>query len=446
MQQRSDEMGVKPISTLLMQQAIPASIGILVLSIYGIIDTIFIGRWVGAMGIAATTIVIPINFLMASIGMAIGVGGASIISRALGADNPTKAYLTFGNQIILTLLFSISFVILGFVFNDEILSIFGAKGEILAPATTYFEIILIGIPFLAFAMMSNNVMRAEGAPKMAMMTMLIPAVVNLILDPILIAGFNMGMAGAAWATSISYIGSAAYGVYWFFFSKKSDMQLSWAKLQLKWEIVQEIFSIGIVTLARQGSVSLLAIVLNNSLFVYGGEMGVAVYGIISRLMMFANFPVLGITQGFVPIAGYNYGAKLWPRVQEVIVKAIKYGTFLAFFIFAGILLFSQQIASAFTTDADLISQSAPALMMVFAATPLIAIQLIGAAYYQAIGKALPALLLTLTKQGFCLIPLVLILPQFLGVTGIWISFPIADTLSALISYIFLKKGMKQINA
>lgn len=439
----TDDMGTAPIPSLLVKQAVPASIGILIMSIYGIVDTIFVGRYVGALGIAAITVVLPITFLISSIGMAIGVGGASIISRALGSNSTAKAWLTFGNQVTLTIVLASFIVVGGFAYQDEILIAFGGRGDILPYAKTYFHIMLYGIPFLAWAMMSNNVIRAEGKPRIAMYIMVVPAVVNMILDPILIITFDMGIAGAAWATTVSYVASAGYAV-WFFASGRTSLRIGWMHLRVQWTIVQEIFAIGIISLARQGTVSVLSIILNNALFRYGGEMSLSVYGVINRVMMFANFPVLGITQGYLPIAGYNYGAEQWPRVRQTLNLAIRSGTAIALVIFAGIMVFSESMAGIFTHDAALITATGPALRIVFAATPLIAVQLMGSGYFQAIGKPLPGLLLTLTKQGFCLIPLLLILPRFMGLAGIWYAFPIADVVSAAITYYFLWRGTAEL--
>ncbi len=439
---RSDELGRLPIGKLLMQQAVPASVGFLIMSIYGIVDTIFVGRWVGPMGIAAITVVMPITFLIASIGMAIGVGGASVISRALGGGKEEKAGLAFGNQVGLTIVISISVVILGSFFQEEILKLFGGRGDILPFAKAYFQITLMGIPFLAWAMMSNNVMRAVGAPKMAMFVLLVPAFLNILLDPIFIVLLEWGIEGAAWATTFSYIGSAVFAL-WFFFSGKSELTISPKNLWLRMAIVKEIFAIGGVTMARQSTISLLAIVLNNALLTYGSEVSVSVYGIINRMMMFANFPVIGITQGFIPIAGYNYGAERWDRVKAVIGLSIRVGTGIAVLIFTLIMFFANHIVTIFTDDLELIRLSAPALRKAFLATPLIIVQLIGSAYFQAIGKALPALLLTLTKQGFFLIPLILLLPPFFGLNGIWFAFPIADVMAASVTYYYLRREVSR---
>lgn len=441
MSQLSQELGTENISKLLIKQAVPASIGFLIMSIYGIVDTIYVGRWIGPLAIGAITVVMPISFLISSIGMAIGVGGASIISRSLGGRDKRKALKIFGNMVNLTLHLAIVLVIVGFIFDDEILMIFGGKGNILPYAKEYFRIILIGIPFLAWAMMSNNVIRAQGRPKVAMLVMVIPAILNIILDPIFIIIFKMGLAGAAWATTISYIISAGFALY-FFLKGGSEISFILRYFKLDFGLIREIFAIGSITLARQGSISLLIVVLNHSLYSYAGEMGIAVYGIVNRVMMFALFPVIGIVQGFLPIAGYNYGANNTARVKLSINISIRYAIVLASCILLIIFIFSDKVVTAFTTNESLIKDSSFALIFVFMMSPLIAVQMVGAGYFQAIGKALPALLLTMTKQGFFLIPLVLILPKFYGVNGIWYSFPIADVLSASVTWFFLQKEIK----
>ncbi|MEM6264650.1 MAG: MATE family efflux transporter [Bacteroidota bacterium] len=439
MANHSASLGTQSISRLLIKQAVPASIGILVMSIYGIVDTIFVGRFVGGNGIAAITVVMPITFLIGSIGMAIGVGGGSIISRALGAGEGRKACITFGNQITLTMGLSILIVSLGWIFQDQVLALYGGKGEVLAPAREYYRVVLLGVPFLAWAMMSNNIIRAEGEPRMAMYSMILPAVTNMILDPIFIVGFDMGMAGAGYATVFGYASSAALS-FWFFSSGRSELSFYLDNFRLRWAIVKEIFAIGGVTMARQGAISLLSIVLNNMLFAYGQETALTVYGMISRTLMFANFPVVGLIQGFLPIAGYNYGAKKYDRVKETIKLSILSGTVISFMIFTSLMLFTRNFLSIYTEDEQLLAEATPALRIVFFATPLLCMQLIGSAFYQAIGKALPALLLALAKQGICLIPLLLILPSIFGLEAIWWSFPIADVLAATLSYIFLRIG------
>lgn len=439
MAKSSGALGTDDIKQLLIKQAVPASIGILFMSINILVDTIFVGQWIGSLAIAAVTVVLPITFLISSLGMAIGIGGSSIISRALGAKDKEKAYRTFGNQIMMTLILALFFVVIGFLYSDEILLLFGANGEIMKPAKEFFIPVLIGVPFLALCMMGNNVIRAEGKAKFAMMAMIIPAFGNIFLDIIFIKFMNMGMFGAALATTISYFMCFVF-ILWFFI-KKSELRPSAHHYRFDFSLVKEISSLGLVTFSRQGVVSILAIIVNHTLFVYGGEHSVVVYGIISRMLMFALFPILGITHGFLPIAGYNYGAENYTRVKESISISIKYAALLATFIFLIILFFAQPIVAVFTNDLEVIKETPNAMRWVFAATPIIALQLIGAAYFQAAGKAIPALLLTLTKQGFFLIPLVLVLPNYFGIFGVWVAFPIADVLSTLITAYFLRKEM-----
>jgi len=437
----ADDLGTQPIGKLLIKQAVPASIGILVMSLNILVDTIFVGNWIGSVAIAAINIVLPVSFFIAAIGMAIGIGGSSVISRALGANNKEKALFAFGNQITLTLLISSTLAIFGLLYVDFMVDKFGGKGAIFDPAKIYYIIVLYGVPILALAMMGNNVIRAEGKPKFAMIAMIIPSVGNLILDYILINKLDMGMAGAAWATTSSYILCLGYILY--FFLTKSELKVKIKHLNLKYIIVKEVGALGSTTLARQGVVSIVYLLLNNILVELGNESTVTTYAIISRMLMFALFPVIGVTQGFLPIAGYNYGAKEYKRVRQSIFTAIKYASFLATLIFIILFTFPAPIVRIFTSDEAVISQTPSALRWVFAATPMIAIQLIGAAYFQAVGKALPALLLTLTKQGFFLIPLILILPNYYGVLGVWISFPIADVLSTIVTAIFLNKEIKE---
>ncbi|PWI29913.1 MATE family efflux transporter [Flavobacteriaceae bacterium LYZ1037] len=437
----SQDLGKQPIGKLLIKQAVPASIGILVMSLNILVDTIFVGNWIGSTAIAAINVVLPVSFFIAALGMSIGIGGSSIISRALGGDHTEKALKTFGNQITLTLLFTVTLVVFGLYYVDDIIPAFGGKGAIFEPAKIYYTIVLYGVPFLALCMMGNTVIRAEGKPKFAMYAMMIPSVGNLILDYIFINLLDFGMEGAAWATTISYLLCFGF-IFWYFLSKNSELKLKFPHFGLQKAIVSEIGSLGFVTLARQAVVSITYLFMNNILYDLGGESSVTAYAIVGRMLMFALFPVFGITQGFLPIAGFNYGAGKFARVRESINTAIKYAVFLATIIFILLMIFPEAITRLFTNNAEVIKETPSAMRWVFAATPIIAIQLIGAAYFQAIGKAIPALLLTLTRQGFFFIPLILILPIFYGELGVWMSFPISDILATIVTAFYLNKEIK----
>ncbi|WP_420401570.1 MATE family efflux transporter [Flagellimonas sp.] len=449
----SDQLGTEPIGKLLIKQAVPASIGILVMSLNVLVDSIFVGNWIGSIAIAAINVVLPVSFFIAALGMAIGVGGSSIISRALGSGDKQKALKTFGNQIALTLLLTIAMVALGLYFVDDLIPAFGGKGSIFPLAKVYYTIVLYGVPFLALCMMGNTVIRAEGKPKFAMIAMIIPSVGNLLMDYIFIYVFDWGMHGAAWATTAGYLFCFGYILY-FFLSKNSELKIGISHFWLNLPILSEMGSLGFVTLARQAVTSITYLLMNNILFNLGGEAMVAVYAIIGRMLMFAFFPVFGVTQGFLPIAGFNYGAVKYDRVKESIYTAIKYASLVATVVFIGLMIFPDFFTGLFLsnkenlpleeimTNAFVMDHAPNAMRMVFAATPIIALQLIGAAYFQAVGKAIPALLLTLTRQGFFFIPLILLLPHFMGELGVWLSFPIADVLATIVTGYYLRKEIK----
>lgn len=434
----SQDLGTQPIGKLLVKQAVPASIGILVMSLNILIDTIFVGNWIGSIAIAAINVVLPVSFFIAALGMSIGVGGSSIISRALGANRHPKALKTFGNQITLTVVLTTVLVAFGLLYIDNIIPAFGGKGNIFEPAKIYYKIVLYGIPLLALCMMGNTVIRAEGKPKFAMYAMLIPSVGNLVMDVIFIKFLNMGMHGAAWATTGSYALCFLF-ILWFFLSKHSELKISFSHFGLNKSIVSEISSLGFVTLSRQAIVSVTYLLMNNILYDFGGATSVTAYAIVARMLMFALFPVYGITQGFLPIAGFNYGAQQYERVRLSISTAIKYAAAFATIIFIVLMIFPESITRMFTQDQAVLIETPSAMRWVFAATPIIAIQLIGAAYFQAVGKAIPALLLTLTRQGFFFIPLIFILPKFYGELGVWLAFPVSDVLSTIVTAYFLNK-------
>jgi putative MATE family efflux protein len=446
-------LGTLPIGPLLIKQAVPASIGILVMSLNVLIDSIFVGNWIGALGIAAINVVLPVSFFIAALGMAIGIGGSSIISRAMGSHDQEKALATFGNQIALTLLLTVSMAGLGLWFAESIIPAFGGRGSIYALAKTYYTVVLYGVPFLGLCMMGNTVIRAEGKPKFAMIAMIIPSVGNLVMDYIFIYVFDWGMAGAAWATTIGYLLCFAYVLY-FFLSSNASLKPKLRHFILKKPLVKEISALGFVTLARQAATSVTYLIMNSLLFTMGGEALVAVYAIVGRMLMFALFPVFGMTQGFLPIAGYNYGAGNMQRVRESINTAILYASILATVVFAGLMIFPETITSLFLSSKNatpealalnnyVLEHTPAAMRWVFAATPIIALQLIGAAYFQAAGKAMPALLLTLSRQAFFFIPLVYLLPLWFGSLGVWLAFPISDVLATIVTGYFLRREIKR---
>jgi len=452
----SDKLGTEKMSKLLLQQSLPASIGFLVMSFYQMVDVFFVSRYAeGEIAIAAITVVLPITFLISSFGMAIGVGGASVLARALGEGKTNKAQKTFGNQIKLTLGFVLFFVLIGYLFQDQLLRIFGANEEIIPYAKKYFNILLIGLPFLGWAMMTNNVIRAEGKPKVAMLTMIIPALSNIILDYILIYHLNMGIIGAALATSSGYILSGTYTL-WFFLSGRSELSLIPDDLKLDLGLIKEITSIGSITLVRQSMFSILAIVLYSQLNKWGfiaykhtlgqsgGSHAIAIYGLIRGFTLFVAFPIIGIMQGLMPIVSYNYGAKNWQRVRQSVWLAVKWTTCISVILLSIIATFPQELIGVFTEDKDLLNHTPRVFRLIFISLPIMGIGFIGGAFFQAIGKPIPALVLTLARQGLFMIPLMYILSYFLGLDGVWFSMPLGEILAGTWAGIWLYIRVKSL--
>jgi putative MATE family efflux protein len=426
------------------------------MSIYQMVDVWFVSRYAeGELAIAAITVVLPITFLISSFGMAVGIGGASVLARALGEKNPDKAQKTFSNQILLTLIFVLFFVFIGYLFQDSLLTLFGANAEIMPYAKKYFNILLIGLPFLGWAMMTNNVIRAEGKPQMAMLTMIIPAVSNVILDYIFIVPMDMGISGAAWATTIGYILSGLYTL-WFFMSGRSELSFSRTGLQFDFAIVREIVSIGSITLVRQGMFSVMAVVLNGQLDKWGqveyaatlgasgGSHAIAIYGLIRGFALFVAFPIIGIMQGLMPIVSYNYGAANGARVRQSISLALKWTTLISVVLLSILVIFPEQLITIFTKDADLLAHTPRVLQLIFISLPLMGIGFIGGAFFQAIGKPLPALVLTLARQGLIMIPLMFIMSHYIGLDGVWFSMPIGEIVAGILSAIWLYMEVKKL--
>jgi len=437
-QSHTDELGSLKISKLLTKLSIPATIGMMVIVFYNVVDTIFVARYVGTMAIGGLAIVMPITMLISAVGMALGVGGSSLISRFLGAGRVDDANTVFGNLLMLTLTLSVGFTAIGYIFPDYLLQLFGAKGEILPFAKKYYMIVLAGTPFIGMSMAANNIIRSEGNARMSMMLMLVSSMINLILDYVLIITFDYGIEGAAWATFISQVLTFVFVVYYFVFSGKSSVSVKMHNLKLEVEFVKELLGIGSSSFARQGATSILAIIINHSLMAFGNEVDVAIYGVMNRIQFMAIFPLIGLVQGFLPVLGYNYGAKNIDRIKETMKLSFITSVVIGIVSWVVMFGFPDAVFSIFTDDIRLIENGGKYLRILAVFLPVIGIQMLGASYFQAVGEAKPALLLTLARQIIFLLPLIFILPNFLGLIGIWIAFPIADALSTVYTVFYLK--------
>lgn len=438
MPDRSDFMGSQEISSLLFRLSSPAMIGMMVQAAYNLVDTFFVGRGVGVLAIAGLSIAFPLQMIIMAIAQTIGIGGSSIISRSLGAKRLRKANRTLGNMIGTVTVLSIIIAITGIVWLEPLLKLFGATPDILPYAADYMSVIFLGTVVFAFSITANNVVRAEGNARFAMMTMLISAGVNTVLDPIFIFLFSMGVRGAAYATIISQ-GCTALWLSWYFFAEKSSLRPRIKDLIPDINILKETFAIGASAFMRQGAASMTAVILNHSLGIYGGDLAIAAYGIIRRIMMFAIMPIFGLVQGLLPIVGYNFGARKFCRVQNAIRLSITVSTAICMASFGILFFFPSAIIGLFTSDPEVLRVGAHASRLIALGLPVVGFQVMASGMYQAIGKPLPALLLSMARQLFFLIPLVLILPLIWSLEGIWLAFPVADA-GAFVVAAFLFRG------
>lgn len=437
-------MGTDPIGPLLAKLSIPAMVGMIVNALYNFVDTIFVGQGVGALAIAGLSIAFPLQMLIGAFAQTFGVGSASIISRRLGEGNEDAAARAAGNAITGSLAASIIFMIVGLIFLDDILILFGASTDILPFARDYVQIILLGAPFLSLAMASNGIIRAEGQAKVAMKVMILATGLNIILDPIGIFVFKLGIQGVAIATVLSQFVAFLYVVR-FFRCSRSTLPFNPAAFRPNWKVMEEILTLGVPAFVRQAGTSLMVLTVNNMLKVYGGDLAIAAYGMINRLLMFVMMPMFGLVQGFQPIAGYNYGARKISRVKEVMWKAMAVSTLMGLFAWAVLQLFPRQLLSVFSGNQELLDIAVPALRITLFLIPLIGVQAIGATLFQALGKRIPSLFLSLSRQFLFLIPLILLLPRGFGINGIWGAFPAADLLSTLVTGVWVLIEMKHIN-
>ncbi|MDW7739786.1 MAG: MATE family efflux transporter [Bacillota bacterium] len=431
MKEQSERLGKDPIPRLLADLAIPAIVGMLVMATHSVIDTIYIARGVGTVGVAAVAIAFPLHMFFMALSGAIGIGGASVISRALGAGNLQKANEAFGNINSLVITVSVVGALLGLSFLTPMLILFGSSATILPYARDYLGIILYGTIFFAYSFAVNNIVRAEGNARMAMTTMIMSSILNAIFTPIFMFVLDMGIQGAAYGTVLAQ-GLTALYLFLYFQTGKSSLSVRIHYLAPQPKLIGEILSIGASAFVRQGSGSIMLIVANNMLILYGGDIAIAVLGIIHRVIMFTLMPILGVVQGMLPLVGFNYGAKNKLRVNETIVLAMKVATAIALFAFILVMSIPGPLIKIFTDDPEAIEMGRSALRIIFALSLTVGVQMITGGVFQALGKARSAFIVSMTRQIIFLIPLLLLLPFLFDLRGIWLAFPLADLLSFIL--------------
>ncbi|MHC1719935.1 MAG: MATE family efflux transporter [Clostridiaceae bacterium] len=432
------------INKLLWEFSIPAIIGMLTMGLYIIVGRIFVGRGVGSVAIAAITVAQPIMTILMAFGMLIGVGATALISIRLGEQKINEVEKIAGNATSLLILLPLIIAVVYFLWSEPILRIFGASNEVLPYARDYVHIIMLGAIPGALSPGLNNFIRAQGNPRYSMVTQIIGAVINIVFNYIFIFKLGLGIKGSAWATVIGQTVSMIW-VLCYFFLGKSKIKLMLKNLRLQMPVVLKIITIGFAPFAMQLATSVQQTILNQILIVYGGDLALSAVGIIMSIAMIFFMPIIGMSQGAQPIIGFNYGARLYPRVKETLTKAISFATIFAIFGFIVIRYYAVPIVGLFSAgDVALTEMSAHALVTFFMCIPIVGFQIVGSNYFQAVGKPVQSTILSLSRQVLIFIPLLLILPRFWGIEGVWRTAPIADILSVAFTAAFLFYEMKKL--
>ena len=419
------------IGRLLLRLSLPAFMGMFVMTLYNVVDTIFIGHYVGPLGIAGLSIVFPVQMLTMGIGQMTGMGGASLVSRLIGARDNRRAEHALGNALTFTLIISAVLMVAGLWNPDLWLRLMGASETVLPYARDYMTIILTGVLFRTFAMSHNFLIRATGNARVPMIGMIIGAGLNIALDAIFIIPLGMGVKGAAVATVISQLVTGLYFLR-YYLSGKSFLRIHLQNMIIRWEMLKSILAIGISSFARTAAQSLAVVFVNITLLTFGGDLAISGYGLIQRIMMFALMPGIVIGQGMQPILGFNYGAGRYDRALKVIKIAIIAATSYSIVAFCALYFAPELFIRVFTADSQLIVLTAHAATRIFFAAYLIGFLIVGSIIFQAIGKAPQAFVTAIARPALFLLPLVFILPNYWRLDGVWLAFPITDALTAVL--------------
>ena len=435
-------LGTESIGKLLRQFAIPAIIAMTASSLYNMVDSIFIGQGVGTLAISGLAVTFPFMNLAAAFGSLVGVGASTMISVKLGQKDYDTARKVLGNVVSLNMIIGILFTVISLLFLDPILYFFGASSNTISYARDYMIIILCGNIITHCYLGLNSAMRSSVMPKQAMAATILTVVLNAILDPIFIFVFDLGIAGAAYATILAQIVSLVWLII-SFSHKDKVMHFTRKGFRLEKRIVFSSLSIGMSPFLMNVAACLIVIVINRTLFYHGGDIAIAAYGIINRVVFVIVMIVLGLNQGMQPIAGYNFGAQNKERVLKVLKMTIIYATVITTTGFLICEIFPYYIARVFTSDENLISEAVVGMRYVVMVFPVVGFQIVSSNFFQSIGMARQSIFLSLTRQLIFLLPGLLIFPLFFGTTGVWISMPLSDLLATIVALVMLLYYLKK---
>ncbi|WP_373827608.1 MATE family efflux transporter, partial [Bacteroides heparinolyticus] len=413
-------LGTESIGRLLMQYAVPAIIAMTASSLYNMVDSIFIGQGVGTMAISGLALTFPLMNLSAAFGSLVGVGASTLISVRLGQKDYDTAQRVLGNVFVLNILLGMVFMIVMLAFLEPILYFFGGSDQTVGYAREYMQIILLGNIITHLYLGLNAVLRSSGHPQKAMYATVGTVIINTILDPLFIYGFGWGIRGAAIATVLAQLLALAWQ-FKLFGNKDELLHFHRGIFRLKRKIVFDSLAIGMSPFLMNLAACFIVILINQGLKRHGGDLAIGAYGIVNRLVFIVVMIVMGLNQGMQPIAGYNFGARQYERVNKVLKLTIIYATGVTSLGFLVGMLVPDVVVSIFTSDAELIGLSAKGLRIVVMFFPIIGFQMVTSNFFQSIGMAGKAIFLSLTRQMLILLPCLLILPQFFGVEGVWYS-------------------------
>ena len=436
-------LGTEPIGKLLLRYSLPAIIGMMVNGLYNVVDRVFIGNMpgVGPLAITGLGVTMPVMTIILAFGMLIGIGAATNISIKLGQGKKDEAEKLIGNSITLSVIVGLIIMAIGLLFGDQILKVFGASEDSLQYAKAYINIILIGTVFNLIGFVFNSTIRGDGNPKLSAKIMVVGCLLNIILDAVFIFVVNMGIGGAALATIISQFITAIWGLS-YYIKGKSNLKLNKSNLKLDKSLVYTIIVIGAAPFAMQIAASGVQVISNNALRTYGGDLAIGAMATINSIIMMVGLPIVGISQGAQPIIGFNYGCKKYDRVEQTLKLATIASTIGLTIGWVVVQLYPEPIVSMFNKDSELLNISVDGIRKYLFMMPLIGMSMIGSNYIQSIGNAKQSMFLGLLRQVILLVPMMLILPKFLGLDGVWFSQPVADVISFIITFIVVNKEVK----
>lgn len=443
--QNINELENEGLRRLLWKYFLPAFAGVVINSLYNVVDRIFIGQGVGALALSGLSTVFPIMLIMMGFGMLVGIGASVRVSINLGQKNIGRAEKVLGNALVLNIIIALMITVFGFLVKGPMLKLFGAGAETVGYANEYLNIILFGTIFNIVGFSLNNIIRSEGNARVAMFSMFISAGLNLILDPVFIFGLDMGVKGAAIATIISQFVLAIWVIN-HFLKKRSVIKLRLANFKLDPKIAWYIFTVGFAPFSLQVSSSFVQGTFNTQLISYGGDIAPGALGIINSVAMLSTMTVIAITMAAQPIIGFNYGAKNYRRVKKIMFMGIIGGTVVSLGGFLLCQIFPAALVKLFnSSSAELLTMTVHGMRIFMAAYIVVGFQIVATNYFQATSKAGIAAFLSLTRQVLILIPLLIILPNYFGLDGVWLAAPVADVTAALICSVFLIREIKRLN-